>query len=527
MGKKATGSEITLTSDGIRTARVSVDGRRETFTFPTARTDEAAIERREQVAALAKRMILAGTDRELALDALRKVALAPAGRTLLAASIVVDKLVGGWRPPQSTCPTFNEIAEEWLTGALYKRFPKQVRFRKTTGAARANLRKYVRPLIGDMPVDQITLEDCSAILNGLGHLRDNSTRQITAPLCTILDYCVQPLGLIERSPIPPKWQPKEGDTRALQWLYPSEDAKLMACAAVPLWARLYFGYLLREGGRESEPIVQACDQFFEDGRDTSRLYASQTKTRKARFWQLAPGTARALRAMHAMRGALPTHRAFVNASGRRIEADGLPELLRASLRLAGVTRRELFETTDESRQICPHDLRRTFVTVKLALVGPDGSAMHNERWIMARTGHETSEEIRTYTKDAQNFAELNVGDFLPLDEAIPELSQNIASVSAKHAETLTSQYSIVELPPIAEALEMTKQSTVTQNAPAHMAPFDATSGDSAARIAALEARLEALSELVAGDFAKRIAGAVVGELQREGVVARPSLHSVK
>jgi integrase len=84
------------------------------------------------------------------------------------------------------------------------------------------------------------------------------------------------------------------------------------------------------------------------------------------------------------------------------------------LRLAGVTRAQLFETDDSSNALRAHDLRASFITVNLALG-------KNEAWITDRTGHRSSQMIYAYKRAARTPAELNLGGFTPLCDAIPEL----------------------------------------------------------------------------------------------------------
>ncbi|WP_437552955.1 hypothetical protein WME97_16990 [Sorangium sp. So ce367] len=55
------------------------------------------------------------------------------------------------------------------------------------------------------------------------------------------------------------------------------------------------------------------------------------------------------------------------------------------------------------------------ITIKLA----NG---RTETWISDRTGHKSSRQIHHYKRAARKVAELGLGDFAPLDEAIPELN---------------------------------------------------------------------------------------------------------
>jgi integrase len=62
-----------------------------------------------------------------------------------------------------------------------------------------------------------------------------------------------------------------------------------------------------------------------------------------------------------------------------------------------------------------HDLRASFVTVNLALG-------RSEAWITDRTGHRYSQMIYRYKRQARTHADLNLGGFKPLHEALPELA---------------------------------------------------------------------------------------------------------
>lgn len=76
--------------------------------------------------------------------------------------------------------------------------------------------------------------------------------------------------------------------------------------------------------------------------------------------------------------------------------------LRKHLKLAGITRAELFERTKHRRPIRVHDLRATFVTVALA----EG---HSEAWICDRTGHRSSQMVNAYRRAARIAVELGLG----------------------------------------------------------------------------------------------------------------------
>jgi hypothetical protein len=73
------------------------------------------------------------------------------------------------------------------------------------------------------------------------------------------------------------------------------------------------------------------------------------------------------------------------------------------LKAAGITRTELFKTTDARRQIRLHDTRATFITIALA----NGKS---ETWVQDRTGHKSSNEINRYRRAARTAAELHLGE---------------------------------------------------------------------------------------------------------------------
>lgn len=91
-------------------------------------------------------------------------------------------------------------------------------------------------------------------------------------------------------------------------------------------------------------------------------------------------------------------------------------LVRDCLVASKVERAELFEHTSHRMRFRAHDLRSSFVTVKLA----NGKS---ETWVMDRTGHTTSQMLNKYRRAARSHVEAQLGDFTPLHLAIPELAR--------------------------------------------------------------------------------------------------------
>jgi hypothetical protein len=215
---------------------------------------------------------------------------------------------------------------------------------------------------------------------------------------------------------------------------------------------------------------------------------------------------------------------FAADGGGKVSDDGLPAQLRADLLLAGVNRAELFTTTTTSRQLCVHDLRASFVTVKLAL------GWHRDL-IENYTGQESDSTIKRYKrvaetlKEAARRARSKPEDFTPLADAIPELAawlqahrpagHAMATGRAKHLKLLPTQDSIVESLPAAQALVNTETPIVpAQPDAAVRGPAEAAGHTLAAGQAALVAQIAAA-----------VTGSVLAELREAGLLA-PVQHQL-
>jgi integrase len=107
---------------------------------------------------------------------------------------------------------------------------------------------------GEIPIDRFTLDHAERAMQGLPERakRPATRRAYAQALARTLKLAEYPLRLIERSPLPKGFLPKIGKPPAFPYLYPSEDAALMACPKVPYCDRLLFGILAREGMRAGE-----------------------------------------------------------------------------------------------------------------------------------------------------------------------------------------------------------------------------------------------------------------------------------
>lgn len=77
----------------------------------------------------------------------------------------------------------------------------------------------------------------------------------------------------------------------MAYLYPAEDAKLLACPKVTLERRVLYGFLAREGMRFGEATAMRwCDLDLTLGVVT----LDRNKTNDPRSWKLSPGVKEAL-----------------------------------------------------------------------------------------------------------------------------------------------------------------------------------------------------------------------------------------
>jgi integrase len=131
-------------------------------------------------------------------------------------------------------------------------------------------------------------------MRGIPPERAAATRRHVAQLLhRLCAMAVFPLRLIAASPLPRGFLPKVGAGKAKGWIYPDEDARLLASAEVPLEWRVFYGFLHREGLRRSEAARLTWRDFdLERGSVT----LDENKTDDPRAWALSPGVAAALRA---------------------------------------------------------------------------------------------------------------------------------------------------------------------------------------------------------------------------------------
>ncbi|MFW6087882.1 MAG: tyrosine-type recombinase/integrase, partial [Myxococcota bacterium] len=416
MPRKATGS--IRFRNGKWEARVTVGpSKRPSFQLPTCRSEEAAQERANLLAELAQRLRKAGHE-DLAPQFLERAA-ARDGQGLEDVVAAVGRLCAGEVAvpgKERTAVTFRELADQWTSGELHRRWPDHVRKKapKSVQMDRYWLERHVLPIVGDVPLVDFTLEHAERVMASLPEgLAPATRRQVAQLIHRVLTMAAYPARIIPQNPLPRGFMPPARSKKALSYLYPDEDRKLLGCTEVPLGHRVLYGFLAREGMRRSEAgRLTWADVDLERGAVT----LDTNKTNDPRAWALRPDVVAALEAWRKLLGeperAAPV---FVAADGGALEADHQAELFREHLRTAGVDREALYARTEHRLPIRLHDLRATFITIALA-------TGRSEAWVMDRTGHRTSQMLNRYRRAARSMAELDLGGLAPMVHAIPELA---------------------------------------------------------------------------------------------------------
>ena len=417
---------LTRTARGAFFAQFSIGaGQRKGTLLRTCTTEEEAERRKGAIAKLVARLRDAGYPAVIPNMVRDAGALDEDGMRKLAR--LVDRIVAGkepgltqGQPARREGLTVQELAKLWTSGQLAERYPDHVKQKKTSADDARQLgwlgkvRMPDGKPFGDRAVASVTLDDCDHVMSSLPKTTEtaSSRRHYAQSLRKLLVYAVYPLRLLPALPIPKGWLPRSRSDKAKAWIYPSEDLALMQCTGVPVVRRLLFGLLAREGLRLSEALVLTWADL---DLDLGVLRLDANKTNDPRSWAMGEDVTRALEAWRALRGskAKKVPRVFPAALiGKRWP---LATQLREGLELAGVTRPELLTAKAGRLVLRAHDLRGSFVTLALA----NG---RTEAWVTDRTGHRSSEMIYRYKRAARTAAELALGWFAPLDEAIPELA---------------------------------------------------------------------------------------------------------
>lgn len=375
-----------------------------------AEREAAAQERAALIGELLKLLKAAGLDADLRERAARNLAKAKPADVATHEAVLRKAAGGVFARPDGELVTVQAFGERWTSGDLARQFPDQVRLRKCRNEDHRRLSRWLYPVVGQLPLRAVQLHHIETVAQNLAQasLRAVYRRAILSLVKRVLDLAVYPAKLIERNPFPARdFMPRE-TPRTLPMLRPSEDLQLMRCTRVQVKFRLFYGLLCRVGFRRSELRWLRWDAVdFEGG--YVRFTAHKTAHKMGE--KHVPLEASELRALRWWRGQQLADEPMV-----------FPllscKLLLRHLKAAGVTREELFDTTDTRRCLSLHHLRGSFVTIKLAQGWPEAR-------VMDCTGHLNLGTLTKYRR-AGRLAE-RLGDWTPLDQAIPEISADTRS----------------------------------------------------------------------------------------------------
>jgi integrase len=287
-----------------------------------------------------------------------------------AAALIMQRMLDsrGYVPSErdTTVTEYSEV--RWLP-MQEKRWPK------SWTIDRSNLRLYIQPEIGVLPMRGLTKQHGRDLVRKLDALADagkmspktasNVWYTATRMMGDATTSNEPTIAMLDANPFVGIDPPKTGISREKQFLFPDEFLALVACAAVPLvHARLYAfaAYTqLRQGeilGLRWRDIdvrhgTLTVHHQLGDG-DEDAL----TKTRRTRRIKLEPELRPLVEAMqHESRGK-GSARVFADPPPTTGEY-GLANMIRAHIEEAGIDREELRLRTKTSRWIVFHDLRAT------------------------------------------------------------------------------------------------------------------------------------------------------------------------
>jgi integrase len=343
-----------------------------------------------------------------------------------------DALVGGDfdrvkpKPARGGTPTFEDFAMQWVRGELAVLYPDHVERKRTAYTDLCNLQKYVFPVVGHKRISDIELEDYEQVMREIPSrsnrkLRSGTRRHVAQVMRRVMQLAEYPAKLITRSPIPANAMPRVRTEVALQYIYPDEEAALMACKGVDLGRRVLWGFMARVGWRGEEALggkVQEVDCAVDDPDQPLEevppltwrrldlkhgvVHLDREKTGRPRPVPIDPDVFRALEAWRTLSPASADEDfVFVDMTGALVERHDSADLLRQDLLAAKQDRAELHDTSSPLRRpVRMHDLRASMVTIGLA----NGRL---EEWIRRRTGH-TSSALERYRRVAGTLKELEL-----------------------------------------------------------------------------------------------------------------------
>jgi integrase len=322
--------------------------------------------------------------------------------------------------------------ESWISGEMFRTYGavNGLKIKASAKTDRQRARKYVYPEIGAKLVAEVTEEDIDRVMARIPAGRRAGTRaRLHSLLHRGFDLAIAPVRLRKDNPVSRYHKPAKDPAKLFAYLFPVELLAVLACVTIPLGRRVLYALAAYTGLRKSSLLALARSATDLENRT---LLSRVSKTGIAQLFEIPPGLVWVLRGWYAVTPRDPcapilTAEDLQVREGRHEEA----EALRADLRVAGVTREELFppaKASTRTTNIEPlrfHDMRGTFVTWAKRAGKGDG-------WIADRTGHLTPEMIQRYTRAARTLEDLRIQPFPELTGTIPELVE--AHAGAAHQD---------------------------------------------------------------------------------------------
>ena len=288
---------------------------------------------------------------------------------------------------------------------------------------RSVLNCHVYPLIGDKPIAAVTVDDIEGVVEALDAKVE--AEEIEATSATRYWHVVRKMfvdanlsknkALRVRKDNPALFvaPPDAGDEKALAFLYPSEFLRLASCEELPAeWRRVYIlaAYLYSRVGEIERLRWEDIDLThgvitIRRGFDRYRRIEKSTKSGQERKFRIEPALLPLLRGMHAAhiaRTGDPTGLVIQFPNPRNLATQ-----FRDHLRVAGVSRPELFVSSETHKRIRFHDLRATGITW-MAIRGDDPLKIQH------RAGHADLKTTQRYIRLAENIAGAHFGEPFPV-----------------------------------------------------------------------------------------------------------------
>lgn len=327
---------------------------------------------------------------------------------------------GEWDPwadasvATSTTPASDETVDAYFDRWLADRKARGVTSIRTD---ESRYRVHVSPALGAMPVRVVTRLHVERLVEDL----DRRTRRGASWKTAMSAWAIVSrmfkdavssktlsLRMRDDNPCVGVRAPDRGGSKAKCYLWPSEFLTLVRCAEVPLaWRRIYaiavylyvrFGELEALDFSDFDPSTGVVHVHCALEYDTDKI--KPVKSKIARRFSVEPNLLPLMRFLHSEGG----------GRGRiwpaEIVRNNDAHTLRKHLKLAGVTRADLFVSDATRKNMTAHDLRATGITWR-AVRGDDPIR------IQRAAGHTTFSTTSEYIREAEN-VRTGFGEVFPL-----------------------------------------------------------------------------------------------------------------